>query len=87
MWQDGVRQNKVKTVRYVSCIGGEIVKWFLALSSNRLLKASIHYANITRCQQAYNSINVRDDQICAGGDNGIDSCSGDSGNNYSSCIM
>lgn len=52
---------------------------FAADKSYRLLKAAIPYVNITVCQQAYNVINVRDDQICAGGENGIDSCRADSG--------
>lgn len=86
MWQDGVRQKKVNSVRcannFFRVICVDMVNVFLADSSYRLLKAVIPYENITRCQQVYNSINVRDDHICAGGSNGIDSCSGDSGNNY-----
>lgn len=50
-----------------------------ASKSSRLLKAAIPFVNISKCQQVYNAINVRDDHICAGGDDGIDSCRADSG--------
>ncbi|ENN83614.1 hypothetical protein YQE_00031, partial [Dendroctonus ponderosae] len=50
------------------------------LSSSILLKASLPVFPLTTCRKIYGAfIPVTETQICAGGQNGQDSCSGDSG--------
>lgn len=48
-------------------------------SSNVKIKALVPYVNSGDCQQIYSNRWLRDDQICAGGERGVDTCRGDSG--------
>lgn len=61
-----------------------IVFSFAASRSEVKLKLEVNGFNLNRCNNAYRvaSITLNSKQMCAGGEEGKDSCSGDSGNFY-----
>lgn len=48
-------------------------------SSNVKLKAQLPYIPKNKCQSIYREKQLTDEQLCAGGEEGVDSCRGDSG--------
>lgn len=48
-------------------------------SSNVKLKAQLPFVRKSRCQSVYREKQFSDEQFCAGGEDGVDSCRGDSG--------
>ncbi|XP_059044939.1 CLIP domain-containing serine protease HP8-like [Achroia grisella] len=49
------------------------------LYSNLKKIIPLPYCPTSQCQKAYSNLNLTDDIICAGGEEGIDTCKGDSG--------
>lgn len=50
--------------------------------SDKLLKARVPSLELEKCQNLFRSFQLGSGQICVGGDNRVDSCQGDSGENY-----
>lgn len=59
--------------------------WFAASRSEVKLKLEMDGFNLNRCSSVYNlaGVSLNQKQLCAGGEQGKDSCSGDSGKNDS----
>lgn len=57
-----------------------MIDWFKGIKSQVLLKATLPIVSSNDCLKVYKKkIPITESQICAGGEDGKDSCSGDSG--------